>query len=172
MTKDKQKKLNWEVEEHSAPKRSMNWYIIASVILLLILFFCFFTIKSWHLVFLGASSNFLFAFILIVASAIMMVHERQTALKVKVELDVEGITVGYRFYDYDDIKTFSIIFKPKNEVKNLYLEFKNILKPRLSIPLEEMSVLEVRDFLLKYLDEDLDRTDPPVSEQLTKLLKL
>ena len=56
--------------------------------------------------------------------------------------------------------------------KQLYFEYKSGLKPRLSIPLRRMDVLVVRNFLIKYLDEDLDRTDPPLSEQLTKVMKL
>jgi len=46
------------------------------------------------------------------------------------------------------------------------------MHPRLSVPLRRMDALTVRNFLVRYLDEDLTRTVPPLSEQLTKLLKL
>jgi len=52
------------------------------------------------------------------------------------------------------------------------MEFKNPIKPRLSIPLRSLDPLTIRNYLVKYLDEDLERTEPPLSEQLTKRLKL
>ncbi len=172
MPDKKSKKLHWKVPEYHKPKRNKNWYIIALILVILILFFCFFTIQNWQLVFLGSSSNFLFAIIIIVATVVMIINESQPAMTVKFELGPEGINVGQKFYDYDSFKNFSIIYKPKEDIKNLYLEYKNSIRPRLSIPLMKMDALTVRDFLLKNLEEDLDRTDPPLSEQLTKLLKL
>ena len=70
------------------------------------------------------------------------------------------------------IKNFSIIYKPKDEIKNLYFEYKNPIHPRLSIPLLDKNPLQIREYLLKYLAEDLDRTDQPVSEALGRLFKL
>jgi len=91
---------------------------------------------------------------------------------VKISLTEEGIIVGRKFYDYDEFKNFSIVYKPKQETKSLYFEFNNSLRPRLSIPLKKMNPLLIRKNLLKYLPEDLDRTDRPLSEELGKLFKL
>ena len=92
--------------------------------------------------------------------------------KVKISITDEGVGVGKKFYDYDDLKDFSIIYKPKYGVKNLYFEFKFWIRPRLTIPLQDMNPLIIRDILLKYLTEDLERTDQPLSEALGKLFKL
>jgi hypothetical protein len=91
---------------------------------------------------------------------------------VDVEIGPEGVKIGAKFFDYDEIKNFSVLYKPKQSVKSMYLEFKNSMRPRLAIPLRRMDALTVRNYLVRYLDEDLERTDPPLSEQLTKLLKL
>ena len=91
---------------------------------------------------------------------------------VKISLTDEGVIVGKKFYDYDEIKDFSVVYKPRQEVKNLYFEFKSFLRPRLSIPLENKNPLLIRKNLLKYLPEDLDRTDQPLSEGLGKLFKI
>lgn len=91
---------------------------------------------------------------------------------VTIKLGPEGIQIGRRFYDYDEIKQFCVLYKPKQSIKNLYLEFNNKMLPRLSIPLRRQDPLNVRNYLVRYLNEDLERIAPPLSEELTKLLKL
>ena len=56
--------------------------------------------------------------------------------------------------------------------KNLYFEFNNVLKARISIPLEDMNPVKTRKHLLRFLSEDLERTDIPLSESLSKIFKL
>ncbi len=93
-------------------------------------------------------------------------------MMINFELGPEGIKIGSKFYDYDDIANFCVLYKPKQSIKKLYFEFKTSTRPRLSIPLRRMDALTVRNFLIRYLDEDLERNNEPLSEQLTKLLKL
>lgn len=102
----------------------------------------------------------------------MYIHEKRPPQMIDFSLSKDGVKLGSKFYDYDVLKDFSVLYKPKESIKNLYFEFKNTARPRLSIPLRRMDALEVRNFLIRYLDEDLERNNPPLSEQLTKLLKL
>lgn len=165
--------LAWQVPEYDKKERSKRWYIAAIGVLIVFLFFCFFEISSWKIVFLGANSNFIFALILILFTVIMIINDGNEPHMVDFKIGPEGINIGKRFYDYDDLKHFSILYKPNIEIKHLYLEFKNgLIHPRLSIHLDEQDPISVRNYLLRYLDEDLERTNPPASEQLTKLLKL
>jgi hypothetical protein len=173
MPENKPQYLRWQVPEYKKHDRSRNWYIIASLFALVCLFFCFFTFTNWHTItFLGVSSNFLFALIIIMAAIVMIINDSQKAPLVDIELGPEGVKIGAKFYDYDDLKNFAVIYKPKQSLKNLYFEFKGSLHPRLSIPLRRLDALTVRNFLIRFLNEDLERTDAPLSEQLTKLLKL
>jgi len=102
----------------------------------------------------------------------MYTHEKQPPMMVDFELGPEGVKIGGKFYDYDDIKNFCVLYKPKQSIKQLYFEFKSATRQRLSVPLRRMDALTVRNFLIRYLDEDLERSNDPLSEQLTKLLKL
>jgi hypothetical protein len=172
MAENNLKSLKWQVPEYHSPERGRSWYIIALIFIGISLFFCFFTISAWHLKFLGYNSNFLFALIMIMAAIITLFNENRPPMIVNVELGPEGIQVGSKFFDYDEIKNFSVLYKPKQSVKSMYIEFKNSVRPRLAIPLRRMDALTVRNYLVRYLDEDLERTNPPLSEQLTKLLKL
>lgn len=150
----------WKIPEYEQRDRSKNWYIGASIVALLLLIYSF------------SSGNFLFALIIIIAAVVMILNDGQKPAAVKFYITDEGIIIGGKFYDYDEIKDFSIVYKPKQEIKNLYFELKNPLKPRISIPLEKMNPLPIRENLLKYLDEDLDRTDQPLSETLARFFKL
>jgi len=150
----------WRVKEYEKHERGRAWYIVAITTALLLLLFSFLT------------ANFLFAVIIVVSALIFILHEGGQPMQVSVVLTDEGIIVGKRFYDYDDIKNFSIVYKPSQNIKNLYLNFHNPLRHRLSISLENMNPLHIREILLKYLSEDLDQTDPPLSDELSRLLKI
>jgi hypothetical protein len=142
--------LQWQIPEYRVPERSKNWYIIAGTLLILVLLSCFFTIKSWKIVFLGAQSNFLFALILIISATLMYVHEKRPPLMVNFKIGPEGVNVGQKFYNYSEFKNFCVLYRPKQSIKRLYFEFKNSAKMRLSIPLRRMDAATVREFLAQY----------------------
>jgi len=165
--------LSWQVPEYEKKERNKLWYLIAIIFLIVCLLFCFFEISNWKIIYLGVNSNFIFALILIISSIIMIINDGQEPAIVDFKIGPEGINIGRKFYDYDELRHFSIIYKPNIEVKHLYIEFKNsFIHPRLSIHLYSQDPIIVRNYLLRYLDEDLERLGPPVSEQLTKLFKL
>ena len=152
--------FKWQVPEYDKHARPKIWYIIASVLAVALLLFSI------------ISGNFLFAIIIIISALVIILHDGKEPEKVDFVIYSEGIMIGKRFYDYDEIKNFSVIFKSSRGIKNLYFEFNGMVKPRLSIPLENMNPLQIREILLKYLKEDLERTNEPVSEGLAKLFKL
>lgn len=166
--------INWEVPEFQKQERSRTWYIIAGLIAFLMIFFSFFSLnfRPLSINYMPGNSNFMFALIIVLFIIIMIITESREAKMVKVKLDGEGLELGNKFYDYDKIKNFCVLYKPKEGLKNLYFELKNVTHFRISLPLNDLDALEVRNFLKRFLDEDLERTAPPISEQLTKLLKL
>lgn len=152
--------ITWKIPEYDQHKRTKKWYIVYGIVAFLLILYAFF------------SGNFLFAVIIIIAAIVIILRDGQEPALLKISLTPEGIIVGKKFHDYDEIKNFSIIYKPKKEIKNLYFESNSPFKPRLSIPLGNMNPLLIRKNLLKYLSENLDRVDEPVSEALSKILKL
>jgi len=164
--------IKWQIPNYRKPERNRRWYILASIFIVIALFSCFFGITNWRPVFLGYTSNFLFALIIILASIIMIINENQPVNLLDCELGPEGFKLAGRLYEYNSLRNFSVVYKPRDGLKNLYFEFKSSTKQRLSVPLRSLDPLAVRNFLLRYLKEDLERTDVPLSEQLTKLLKL
>ena len=152
--------ISWQVPEYEKHERTKLWYFTAIIVALLFLLFSFYT------------DNFLFAVLIIVVALIIILHDGRRPEMVNFSITDEGVVIGRKFYDYDDLKNFAIVYKPNQGVKNIYFEFKNVIRPRLSIPFEKINPLPVRKELLKYLPEDLERTDQPLSEVLAKLFKL
>ncbi|MEA3449965.1 MAG: hypothetical protein U9Q85_03250 [Patescibacteria group bacterium] len=150
----------WQIPEFDQHERNRTWYIIAVIIAILMMLYAFFT------------ANFLFAIIIIITALIVILRDGRDSTSIRVKISEHGIILGRKFYEYDEIKDFSIIHKPQYEVKNLYLNFNNILQHRLTIPLREVNPLEIREILLQYLSEDLERTDPPLSESISKIFKI
>ncbi len=174
MTTEEPKKINWEIPEFEIPKRSKNWYITVIILSFVLIFFSFFSLSlfPFSFRFKQTDNNFLFAIIIVLSFWVIYLNEKRGPRTIEVEINGEGLNLDNKFYNYDDFKDFCVLYKPKNNIKHLYFNFKNGAKFRISIPLGDLDPLMVRNFLKKYLDEDLERTDPPVSEQLSRFFKL
>ena len=86
-------------------------------------------------------------------------------------INEDGVVLGSKFIAYKEIKDFFIIYEPP-EVKTLHLEFNQGWRPRLAVPLGEQNPLAVREVLLKYLAENTERTEEPLSDYLSRKWKL
>ncbi len=152
--------IAWEVPEYHKHDRGRWWYIIFAVICMGLIIQAIFT------------GNFLFAVILVIAGFVIIINDARHPAPVSVRITTEGVMVGRKFYDYDEMKHFAIVYKPAEDLKRLYFEFKTVTKPRLSVALFDINPLYIREHLTKYLSEDLERLDEPTSEFLARILKL
>ena len=153
------KLVSWTIPEYSSHERSRRWYITASVILALLLIYSFFT------------ANFLFALILIIAAITVVLHDKHEPTEIEFAITEDGVILGAQFHEYRKFASFWIFYEPSQN-KMLFLEFKNRIRPRLPIPLFNKNPLHLRGILLKYLKEDMEKENEPISEQLSRLLKL
>jgi len=149
----------WNFQEFAEVERSKGWYFGAFVIFAFLLIYALVTV------------NFLFAVIIIISAVIIIIRNRVEPEQITAVIAEDGLEVDNRFYKYDTIRYFYIIYKP-SEVKNLYIEFKSITKPRLIIPLENQNPLEIRNILSQYIEENLEKEEEPASEAFRKILKL
>jgi len=151
--------MEWEVSEHRVHQRSKRWYIIASLVGIAL-----FTSSIF-------SANYLFAIIILIVAVTMILQERNGAPNIQIVIHPGGVLVGKKDYDYSLFKNFWLYYEPE-ESKMLFLEFKNSARPRLAIPLENKNPLRIRTLLLQFLAEDIEREHEPLSEQLSRLLKI
>ena len=151
--------ISWDIPEYNDHTRSRRWYITAGIGALLLLLYSVFT------------ANFLFALIIIIAAIILLIQDKRKSPAINFAITPEGIFLGKNFYEYSKFKSFWLYYEP-DENKLLFFEFKNNVRPRISIPLLNKNPLHIRKILLKFLEEDLEKENEPLSEQLTRLLKL
>jgi hypothetical protein len=150
--------IKWHFPEFEQPERTLSWYIILFIIFGALLTYSVLTL------------NFLFAIIVVMIVVILFLHQRKDPLELEIKIMEAGIEIGDKFYAYKDLDKFFIIYEPP-EISNLYIEFKSNLKPDLSIPLKDQNPVKVRDILMDFLLEDIDKEEEPTADFLTRWLK-
>ncbi|HNW55581.1 MAG TPA: hypothetical protein PKN62_00665 [bacterium] len=151
---------SWKIPEREHYEHSVKWKITAGLVALALIALAVLT------------SNFLFALIILIAAFIVVFNEGEQPDLVKFTIGTEGVMLGDKFYDYDDFKSFSVLYKPNQDLKALYLDCRSSWRRDLIIPLLDNNPLPIRENLLKYLKEDLERTDEPFIETISRFLKL
>ena len=148
----------WTFPEFVQHERGRTWYIAALIIMALFLLFAF-----WE-------RNFLFALIIVLFAIIFMLQDRRKPHQMYFGIFEGGIVIHKKFHPYQNLKNFWIIYQPP-DVKSLYFNF-NTLRPDLIISLEESNPLPIRETLLRFMQEDIEREKENPSNEITRLLKL
>jgi hypothetical protein len=149
----------WSFREYENPERSRRWYIITSLVAI-------FLLATAVLM-----SDFLFALIVILMAIILfIVHSKETE-DVNFIIAETGIVLAGKFFGYKDFDNFWIVYEPEG-AKNVYFKFKSSVRGSLRIPLGETNPLSVREVLLEFLPEDLEKEEEPTSEVLAKKFKI
>ena len=154
------KSLTWDIHEYHQPDRNRNWYIIAALVALALI--------AWAIY----DHNYFFALIILMGGGLMIYLENNEPEIMNFALTPAGVELGDKLYNYDEFQDFAVVYRPHEETRRLYFVFKATFRPRLSIPLNQINPLTVRQYLLKYLREDLERTNIPLSEGLARMFKL
>ncbi len=152
--------IAWQIQDYEHRGHDKKWYIIAGIIALALIVYSLFTY------------NYLFAMIIVMTAILIYFLDKQEPMTIDFSVSGSGIHFGQRLIPYEKLKDFAVVFRPKDDIRGLYFSYKNSARHRLSIPLNGTDPLILRRFLLKYLNEDLDRTDAPFSEGIAKMLKL
>lgn len=151
--------FSWSHQDYINYQKDRRWYIISALILVLAV--------AWSI----WDKNYFFAIFLVLFYSVVLLYEKRLPRTIDFYITVEGIKSGNNFYFYREIQYFYIIYRA-NGIKNLYVEFKNPFSGRLVIPLDGQNAVAIRDYLLQFIDEDLEREAEPLSEQLRKFLRL
>lgn len=150
---------SWNFHEFQAYKRSIGWYIVAAIVVIGLFIIAL------------RQKNYLFVVIIALITFIYLILNQRKPRLVTFSISEDGLEVHETFYPFKDIKKFWIIYEPP-EVKILYFDFQSGLRPILSIPLESQNPLKIRDILIKYIKEDLERDEELLSDAVLRSLKL
>jgi len=151
--------LKWNFPEYESPVRNKSWYFVSSLAFIIILVYSLVT------------SNFIFAIFLILFALIIFLHLKGSPLEVEFKIYEDGLVLGNRFYEWAELKSFRLVYKPPY-VKRLYFDTKNNLTPEVSVNLEKENPLEVRKILKNYLKEDLEKEEEILFDKINRWLKI
>lgn len=149
----------WEVDEYEKHDRPLRWYLVMSVVAVTLMVYALFT------------ANFLFAVIILMIGIIAYLSGFREPDKLTVIITDAGLVIGKRFYPFKDLTDFSIAYEPPH-VKILYVQCKSVWHPLLSIPMEDVDPNDVRESLLPYLFENLERTEETLTDLISRVYKL
>jgi len=154
-----QELLRWQVDEYPRHQHSFRWYLLNAVLALALIIYAIF------------SANFLFAVIILMIVVIVIVSDMKEPERVEVAITNTGLAVGEKYFEYKNIKDFSVVYEPP-KVKWLYVDFQSPWQPMLAIPLEKTDPNELRETLLHYLKENLERNEERLTDTLRRVYKL
>ena len=151
--------VSWRVHEYPKHNRSTAWYVMGGMI------------SFGLIVYAVVTANFLFAVIILMIVIITLISSFQEPDEIDVVVTSTGIVVGEAFYGYAAIKDFSIAYQPP-DVKYLYIDFYTPWHPVMSLPLENTDPNYVREHLLPFCIENLERDNENFSDAVRRLYKL
>lgn len=149
----------WDFPEFVKHKRGAIWWILGAILGLGLI--------VWAMI----GGNFLFAMMIIIFAFIVIFTNKRESLIVRFQITEDGLRVGSSFYEWKKVKSFWIVYKPP-EIKQLYFQLSGIFPPGLSIPLEKQNPIKIREILLKYCFEDLEKEEESFSDFLERSLKI
>ena len=149
----------WDFPEFIPYERSKLWYIIAGIVIFLLLLFSFLT------------ANLLFAILIVMVSAVVFYLQSRHPRMLNIKLTDDGMVIENLFYSYDEIRSFWVTAEHPED-HNVYFEFKSISTPRLNVPFMDINPVRLQTYLAQFIEIDPDREGIPISETLSRWLKL
>ncbi|PIW67649.1 hypothetical protein COW09_02175 [bacterium (Candidatus Moisslbacteria) CG12_big_fil_rev_8_21_14_0_65_36_11] len=151
--------ISWEFWEREERKKTAGLYAAIIFIFLSLAIVSAFT------------KNFLFLIFLILFFVVLMIEWNRPREKKKMEIFEGGVMVAQKFYEWEDLENFWIIYQPP-KIKKLYLNPKGALNLEFSLSLENEDPIKVRNVLKQFLAEDLERKDETLFDLVKRWLKL
>ncbi len=149
----------WTVKEYEKYNRGKRWYVSMGVVAILLVLFAFFT------------ANYLFALLIILFGMILLMSDMREPMDIPFAITNTGIIIGDKYYRYSELSNFWIVYSPP-AVKNLYFTFSSVLRHRIQIPLMNYDPRPIRDYLIQFLEEDLEQEEEPLSDKISRLFLL
>lgn len=134
--------IEWRAHEYVHFEKSQDWYWILGLVAVAgavaaILF-----------------NNVLFALLILIAAFVVALFAGRKPDIVSFSLTQRGVRINDTLYPFSNLKSFGIVERSSNHIPKLILEPKGHLAMHIYIPLENVDVDHVHDFLLDFVFED------------------
>ncbi len=149
----------WESPSWEERERGRKWYIYMALIAIALTIYSILT------------SNYLFAFIILLSAIILVLAGNEEPRKILVQIGNNGVVYDGKLFLYDQLSDFAIIYHPP-QTKVIYFQPRNLAHSRLRIPLLDQDPVAIRQHLKKYMEEDTYLRDEHFSDIFARLLRL
>ena len=150
--------IYWHVDEYPRYQRSKAWYVLMTIV------------GAVLIVYALATANLLFAVIILMVGVITLISFYKEPDQIDVALTTTGIIIGDAYYEYSSVRDFSVVYDPPHK-KLLYVDFDSSWRPLLTVPLGAVDPNDVRENLLPYCVENLERLDETLTDMIRRLYK-
>jgi len=149
----------WQIQEYEKYDRNKKWYLMMGLVGSLLLLYAIVT------------ANYVFALIVILFGMVLFLNDMQEPIKLPFTIVETGIVVGNKYYKFSELSNFWIIYNPP-AVKNLYFSTSKLINHRIQIPLLNYDPRPIREYLSKFLKEDLEQEEEPMSDRIARIFLL
>jgi hypothetical protein len=153
----KPKSIGWTAPEFVHYPKSFVWFAVLTIICLGIV------------VYFLIAKEFLTATLFGLLYAIVFYFSRAKPKDLNIEISGRGLKLNHNLIPYQQLKSFWIIYSPP-EVKTLNFETTAYFNRFVTLQLEQENPAAIREFLLQFLPEDLDRGEQ-FADKLGRTLK-
>jgi hypothetical protein len=155
----------WKAPTDVRYKKNVWWYVISFIVLVLLVWWSI-AEGRWF-----GDKNYIFAVFLVLFYLVVLIDDFREPEEAEFVVTPDGVKWGDKFYYYKELSEFFIIYR-ENGIKNLYIDFTNPLKGRIIVSVDGQDAVSIREYLLNFLKEDLDREVEPLSERIRRWLRL
>lgn len=132
--------LMWDAPEYYHIKKNIDWYWTVWIIAV--------SLSVTSIIF----SNITFGIFIIVATFALSVFAAKLPAIIHYKIDTEGVTIDKKYYPFENLESFGIdtetLMMPK-----LALMSKKIFMPYIIVPIQNVNIEDVKNFLINYLPE-------------------
>lgn len=132
--------IEWTAPEHEHYEKTADWYWWSGII---------------ALIFLGiaiSQASFLFAILIIISWITVVIHAARPARDIRHAVTERGLVIDNKLYFWKDLNSFWIFYEPPLR-KEIILESKKAIMPRMRIQMGESGPMEIREHMLRFLHE-------------------
>ncbi|GEM_PF-4026189 len=160
----------WSFEEFEHHHHSIVWKVIVAVLLLTGI-----GLSAWQ-------RNITLSFLLLSVGVVLIAREFQGPEMMRVLIREGALELLFEDHHnegrsattvipWEQFRHFWMIYQPP-DVRYMYFHFTSALQPRLKIPLVEENPVEIRETLRRFLEEDLENTNEPITDALARVFKI
>ncbi len=160
----------WSFEEFEHHHHSIIWRIGATLLL------------GSGIGFALWQHNITLAFLLVSVGVVLVAREFQGPETMRVRIREGALELLFEDHHnegrepttvipWDQFRHFWMIYQPP-DVRHMYFHYTSAVKPRLRIPLAEENPVEIRETLRRFLEEDLQHTNEPITDALARVFKI